>query len=291
MNDRTTRDISDDFLKKLTTEDEYSEILNMARENECLILPRKYKVKDKLKDKVIIYYQGQKVLEIEENKKISLDNSFVKKCKNKWALKPFFEATKKIIELYPDKSDEKTKQQEMFLNINEGNNDFFVFDMEYQQHKGKNDPRSENGGNDNPRPDLVAVKSDGTLVFVELKVGDKALDGDQGIAGHLNSAKEFNFQEEEFSGMIKQVVKLNYAEKLTDCEKIKKIIKDDFRIIEKRYIFALIDCKNKENIKKQLDNQAQKAIKDMEELKWQVFFTGKEDLSELFTYDEYKKRL
>lgn len=103
----------------------------------------------------------------------------------------------------------------MFLKINEENNDFFVFDMEYQQHKGETDPRSENGGNDNPRPDLVAVKSDGTLVFVELKVGDKALDGDQGIAGHLNSAKEFNFQEEEeFSGMIKQVVKLNYAKKI-----------------------------------------------------------------------------
>ena len=273
-------------------------ILNMARENECLILPRKDKVNDKVKDKVIIYYQGQKVLEIgkdkvEKNEKIFLENSFVKKCKNKWALKPFFEATKKIIELYPDKSDEKTKQQEMFFKINEENNDFFVFDMEYQQHKGKTEPRSENGGNDNPRPDLVAVKSDGTLVFVELKVGDKALDGAQGIAGHLNSAKEFDkLQEEEFSGMIKQVVKLNYAEKLTDCEKIKKIIKDDFKIIEKReYIFALIGYKNKEKIKKRLDNQAQKAIKDMEELNWQVFFTETEDLSELFTYDKYMKGL
>ena len=188
---------------------------------------------------------------------------------------------------------EKINKQEMFLKINEGNNDFFVFDMEYQQHKGETERRSENGGNNNPRPDLVAVKSDGTLVFVELKVGDKALDGDQGIAGHLNSAKEFyHFQEEEFSGMIKQVVKLNYAEKLTDCEKIKKIIKDDFKIIEKReYIFALIDYEDKENIKKRLDNQAQEAIKDMEELNWQVFFTEKEDLSELFTYDEYMKGL
>ena len=290
MKDRITRDISDDFLKKLTTEDEYSMILNKARENECLILPRKYKVKDKVKDKVIIYYQGQKVLEIKEKEQnISFKNSFVKDCKKEWDLESFFEETKKNIELYPYKSNEKTKQQEMFLKINEENNDFFVFDMEYQQHKGKTDPRSENGGNNNPRADLVAVKSDGTLVLVELKVGDKALDGAQGIAGHLNSAKEFDkLQEEEFSGMIKQVVKLNYAKKLTDCEKIKKIIKDDFKIIKKiEYIFALIDCKNKEKIKEQLDNQAQ----DIKKLNWQVFFTEKEDLSELFTYDEYMKGL
>lgn len=53
----------------------------------------------------------------------------------------------------------------------------------------------------------------------------------------------------------------------------------------------MIDYEDKENIKKRLDNQAQEAIKDMEELNWQVFFTEKEDLSELFTYDEYMKGL
>ena len=76
MKDRITRDISDDFLKKLTTEDEYSMILNKARENECLILPRKYKENVKVKDKVIIYYQGQKVLEIKE-KSVELTLSLI----------------------------------------------------------------------------------------------------------------------------------------------------------------------------------------------------------------------
>lgn len=43
--------------------------------------------------------------------------------------------------MYPYKSNEKTKQQEMFFTINKNNNDYFVFDMEYQQHK--NDEEKE----------------------------------------------------------------------------------------------------------------------------------------------------
>ena len=290
MNDRKKRIISDDFLDKFAKSDGIFHKILKSAPKDFLILPRGELVK--------VYYKGCKVLDIGKRKIRRYKkgyNSFVDRMDKKDILENidnFFINTKeKINKRTENKLKEKTKQQEMFLKINEGNNDFFVFDMEYQQHKGETERRSENGANDNPRPDLVAVKSDGTLVFVELKVGDKALDGDQGIAGHLNSAKKFYYFQEEFSGMIKQVVKLNYAEKLTDCEKIKKIINCDFKLIKKReYIFALIDCKNKEKIKEQLDNQAQD-IKDMEKLNWQVFFTEKEDLSELFTYDEYMKGL
>ena len=89
--------------------------------------------------------------------------------------------------------------------------------MEYQQHKGKTEPRSENGGNDNPRPDLVAVKSDGTLVFVELKVGDGSIGGKHGIAAHLKSAERFP-DASEFQEMISQVKTLNNIETTKNIE-------------------------------------------------------------------------
>ena len=284
MNDRKKRIISDDFLDKFAKSDGIFHKILKSAPKDFLILPRGELVK--------VYYKGCKVLDIGKRKIRRYKkgyNSFVNIMDKKDILENidnFFTNTKENIDNRTEnKLKEKIKQQEMFLKINEENNDFFVFDMEYQQHKGETDPRSENGANDNPRADLVAVKSDGTLVLVELKVGGTALDDEKtGIAGHLKSAADYfsNFQKNEFEPMIPQVKYLNKWEE--------KDFKLDWEKT-KGYIFALIDCNNKdkEKIKEQLNNQAQEAIKDMEN--WQVFFTEKEDLSELFTYDEYMKGL
>ena len=79
MSDRPTRNISEKFLAELTENNkEYLQILGIARSKECLILPRKEKDKPR-KDRVIIYYQGCKVLEIIENDDIKLENAYVKK--------------------------------------------------------------------------------------------------------------------------------------------------------------------------------------------------------------------
>lgn len=265
MSDRPTRNISEEFLAELTENNkEYLQILGIARSKECLILPRK--------DRVIIYYQGCKVLEIIENDDIKLENAYVKNIND---VKKFFdESVSKIRE----KTDEKTIQQKMFFKINENNNDYFVFDMEYQQALTE-DEKDGTGVNNNPRVDLVCIKRDGTFVCIEVKFGNGALTGEQGIAGHLESAATYfpKFEECEFKEMISQVNKLNDFGKTGFNLDWKK---------PKEYIFALIKCTKKDDIYKELKD-AEKSIEKLEENGWSVYFT-EDEISSKWSSNVYK---
>ena len=166
----------------------------------------------------------------------------------------------------------------MFFKINENNNDYFVFDMEYQQALTE-DEKDGTGVNNNPRVDLVCIKRDGTFVCIEVKFGNGALTGEQGIAGHLESAATHfpKFEECEFKEMISQVNKLNVFGKTGFNLDWKKT---------KEYIFALIECDDREAINEELE-RCSKDIKKMKQSGWEVYFTEDEILSK-WSSNNYK---
>lgn len=264
-----TRHLDNDFFDEFIN-GKYSEIRNIAWNHQCLILPRE--------DKVIIYYQGCKVLEINKKQDIKLKNAYVKN-KNICDPKIFFEDSILRINDYKRKSKEKTKQQDMFSSINKAGN-YFVFDMEYQKHK-KIAGKKTGEKNDNPRVDLVAVrKEDRAFVCVELKVKNAALTGNQGIVGHLQSAEKFkDFTKNEFEPMINQVTEINKLENnvfTLDWDK-------------KVYIFALIDCEPGKLYRTLSDKKCKTYINSLNSNGWEVCFTDNEDLSDLKNYDDFLK--
>ncbi|MDF2586412.1 MAG: hypothetical protein K0S41_253 [Anaerocolumna sp.] len=112
---------------------------------------------------------------------------------------------------------EKIRQQELMRNLNNIDNGYFVYNLEFQQaHKNKEEKEKDKSNN---KPDMLAVKfSDRKpekLIFIEVKSTRKSCGGKSGFDKHrdcmieyINQKKKLSVRKKEACGIINDYAKL-----------------------------------------------------------------------------------
>jgi len=243
------RKISNTFLKELK-EGTLKPILEYVKNDDTLDMELRG-------DKVIIYYRGGKILEInDETYELGgLDKGYLSD-KTKTFDKPslttienYFPKAKHHMDVY---GAEKSKweldiQQRIVQENNYSKNalstDYFIVDTEYKDNRG--------------RADIVALRWDSTsssrkkpqttITIFEVKQGIKSISGDAGIVKHFNDFISFKEKPDEVKNFISEMV-IVFQQKRElglfhkDMEKYKPLTETEIRKdVEFVFLFANYD--------------------------------------------------
>lgn len=160
---------------------------------------------------------------------------------------------------------EKIRQQELMRILNNIDNGYFVYDLEFQQaHKNKEEKDKDKNNN---KPDMLAVKfSDRKpekLIFIEVKSTRKSCDGKSGFDKHrdcmieyINQKKKLSVRKKEACGIINDYAKLQLRGLVKDYV----LSESQFENLDVEILFIFTDeailfynkhideCKSKERI-------------------------------------------
>lgn len=160
------------------------------------------------------------------------------------------------------------------------NSDYTIIDLEHEvsvnadfRYKGDS-PFSIKSKKENPRFDIVAVrKSDGQLFVLELKKGNKALEGQSGMHDHVDSflhtiketadAEKSFVEEMEYVLMQKQILGL--------VDKAVKITSNDVRFAFV-YSYGSEDAQEQKNEKEYVENLRQSIVKSIDISRYQIIY-------------------
>lgn len=158
--------------------------------------------KERLDKLINVYgFNGGKSVDCE--KKVNSKNTTVSKKADAEIMNQIVELYENVLEKvfddYFEAKDvlEKRRQQQLFTKMQNQTDDYFFYDMEFQQkheNKAAQDAAKKNGESNKPDMQAIRFGKDGkpnALVFVEVKSTESAYKGKSGVIKHMESMRNY----------------------------------------------------------------------------------------------------